>query len=240
MENFAFGDQGFKSGSSGWICMYTLKSSTGEEKWSWRLQQKCPVQVSWAVVPFGGHHAYRGTEVMGGVNGALVCDYLMLTVFAVYSLVELPFWYSWLALQPEEECAFHVHCSVLLQWGLARTKQWLLGLPQKKFPSCYYVSRKLVWLVLLFSSLVRRESCVSAPCWAWLALCSVGLGGSCGQTHITWVGEEALTTGFGGQTWETHPTSATTALFCSAQSQLGGHQFLSVKLEILQVLAETV
>lgn len=164
----------------------------------------------------------------------IVC--LMLTVFAICSLVELPFWYSWLALQPEEECAFHMHCSVLLQWGLARTKQWLLGLPQK-FLSCYYVSRKLVWLVLIFSNLVRRESCVSgvsAPCWAWLALCSVG------QTHITWVGEEALTTGFGGQTWETHPTSATTTLFCGAQSQVGVHQFLSVKLEFLQVLAETV
>lgn len=64
-----------------------------------------------------------------------------------------------------------------------------------------------------------------------LALCSVWLRGSCGQSHITCAREEALTKGFGGQTWETHPTSATTALFCGAQSQLGAHQFLSVKSE---------
>lgn len=56
--------------------MYCLKISSEEEKWSWMLQQKCPVQVSWAVVPLGGHHAYRCTEVMDGLNGALVCDCL--------------------------------------------------------------------------------------------------------------------------------------------------------------------
>lgn len=82
--------------------------------------ETCPVQVSWAVVSLGGHHAYRASyshpmymaEVMGGVNGALVCDcvYLMLIVFPVHFLVELPFLVFWLALQPQEKCVFHVHC----------------------------------------------------------------------------------------------------------------------------------
>lgn len=120
MENFALGDRGFKPVSCGWTCMYSLKSNSREEKQSWRLQQKRPVQVSWAVVSLGGHHAYRASyshlmymaEVMGGVNGALVCDcvYLMLIVFPVHFLVELPFLVFWLALQPQEKCVFHVHC----------------------------------------------------------------------------------------------------------------------------------
>lgn len=45
------------------------------------------------------------------VKGALVlcCVYSVVIVFLIHSLLELPFWYSWLALQPEEECALHVH-----------------------------------------------------------------------------------------------------------------------------------
>lgn len=57
MENFTLGDRSFKSVSSGWACMYSLKSNSGEEKLSWRLQQKCPVQVCWAVVALGGYCA---------------------------------------------------------------------------------------------------------------------------------------------------------------------------------------
>ena len=49
-------------------------------------------------------------EVTGGVNGALVfdCVCLVVIVFPIHSLMELPFWYSWLALQPEEEYTLHV------------------------------------------------------------------------------------------------------------------------------------
>lgn len=44
----------------------------------------------------------------------------MLTVSPVHSLVELHFWYSWLALQPEEECVFHVHWAALHHAAVVR------------------------------------------------------------------------------------------------------------------------
>lgn len=177
---------------------------------SW-LQQKCPGEVSWAVVSLGGHCAYEVSyshlrymaEVTSGVNGALVCDcvYLAVIVFPIHSLVELSFWYSWLAFQPEEEYTLHVH------WGWtaaccyiergqtnavrAWKEWWLLGLPQKNFPNCNNVSRKLVWPVLFCFVLVGKESCsmsVSsllsmehaglALCLAWLwgQLCPMSRG----------------------------------------------------------------
>lgn len=94
--------------------------------------------------------------------------------------------------------------------------------------------------MLLFSNLVRTESYVSQLpaehgwCWA-CSLLSVAVR-QLWPDHITCVWEGALTQGFGGQTWETHPTSATTTLFC-AQSHL--ELFCKVR-EFLQVLTETV
>lgn len=57
-------------------------------------------------------HLRYMAEVTYGINGtlALVCDcvHLAVIVFHIHSLVALPFWYSWLALQPEEEYTLHV------------------------------------------------------------------------------------------------------------------------------------
>lgn len=53
----------------------------------------------------------RFMSEVASVKGALVlcCVYSVVIGFPNHSLLELPFWYSSLALQPEEECTLHVH-----------------------------------------------------------------------------------------------------------------------------------
>lgn len=97
------------------------------------------------------------------------------------------------------------------------------------------VSRKLVWLVLLFSNLVRREGCVcQLPAehgWCWAcSLLNVAVRQLWPDPHLLCGGR-----GPDQRLWRADLGDwsylDTTPLFCGAQSQLGVHQFLSVKSE---------